>query len=130
MRNMKLIGKLKTIAKQLKTEIVAIYLAAKDRETPLIAKVVSLIVVSYALSPIDLLPDFIPIIGYLDDLILLPLGIRLAIYLVPKPILERCRHEAKGLIEKNFVGGKVAGGLVLLIWIALLYLLVKKLGFL
>ncbi len=85
--------KLKTRAKSLKREIHALYLATHDSRTPWYAKAVIVCVVAYALSPIDLIPDFIPVLGYLDDLLLLPLGIYFALKLIPLDVLTdaRCR---------------------------------------
>ena len=88
---------LKTIkakATQLKGEIVALYLAGRDPRTPWYAKAMIAAVLAYALSPIDLIPDFIPILGYLDDLVLLPIGIWLAIRMIPVEILQDCRQRA------------------------------------
>ena len=89
--------KLKEQAKQLKSDIPAVYLALKHKETPLLAKVLAAFVVVYALSPIDLIPDFIPVLGYLDDIILLPGLIALIIKLIPGEIFEECRQEAADL---------------------------------
>lgn len=88
---------LKERAKKLKTDIPTIFLALKDKETPLIAKVFAGITVVYALSPIDLVPDFIPVLGYLDDVILLPALIALTIRFIPKAVLERNRELSEGL---------------------------------
>ena len=82
-------------AKQLKLEIYALYLAYQDPRTPWYAKVMALIIVAYAFSPIDLIPDFIPILGYLDDLILLPLGVALTLRLIPPAVLAECRASAQ-----------------------------------
>ena len=84
---MLLLAKLKQRARQLKTETFALYLAARDRRTPWYAKLLVAGIVAYALSPIDLIPDFVPILGYLDDLILIPIGITVAIKLIPLPIM-------------------------------------------
>ena len=84
---------------KLKTDIPAIFLALKRPETPLIAKVLAGVTVAYALSPIDLVPDFIPVLGYLDDLLILPLLVSLTIKLIPKSVFESCRDEAKDLWE-------------------------------
>lgn len=81
-------------ARALKREIHALYLACRDPRTPWYAKLVAGLVAAYALSPIDLIPDPIPIVGYLDDLILLPLGIILARKLIPPDVLEDCRRRA------------------------------------
>jgi len=84
-------------ARQLKTDIPALFIALKDKQTPLLAKVLAGIVVVYALSPIDLIPDFIPVLGYLDDLIILPALIAITIKLIPKDVLNKCKEEAKSL---------------------------------
>lgn len=87
----------KNRAKQLKTDIPAIFLAMKKKETPLLAKILGMVIVAYALSPIDLVPDFIPILGMLDDLILLPALIYCLIRLIPGDVFTQCRREAEGL---------------------------------
>ena len=88
-------------AKQLKSDIPAIFLAFKDKDTPIIAKILAAVTVAYALSPIDLIPDFIPVLGYLDDLIVLPALAALTIKLIPKEKFEECRIKAEGLWEKS-----------------------------
>ncbi|MGD8573112.1 MAG: YkvA family protein [Gammaproteobacteria bacterium] len=80
-----------SIANSLQTNVYALYLASRDRRVPLLPKVLVGLVVAYALSPIDLIPDFIPVLGYLDDLLIVPLGVWLAIRLVPKDIWQECR---------------------------------------
>lgn len=92
---------LKERAKQLKSDIPAIFLALKDRETPFLAKALAALIILYALSPIDLIPDFIPVLGYLDDLIILPVLITVTVKLIPKPIMERCRQEAVNQSRKE-----------------------------
>lgn len=89
-----MLEKIKAKATQLKREIVALYLAGRDPRTPWYAKVIIAAVVAYALSPIDLIPDFIPVLGYVDDLVLLPIGIWLAIRMIPEEILQDCRRRA------------------------------------
>ena len=88
---------LKERAKKLKYDIPAVFIAMKKKETPIIAKILAGITVAYALSPIDLIPDFIPVLGYLDDVLLLPVLIALTIKLLPKDVFEKCRMEAKDL---------------------------------
>lgn len=88
---------IKERAKKLKTDIPAIFLALKDEETPSSAKIIAAITVAYALSPIDLIPDFVPILGYLDDVILLPALVALTVRLIPKEIMERNRKLAEDL---------------------------------
>ena len=83
---------LKQLAKKLKKETYAVYLASKDSRTPWYARLLSIIIVAYAFSPIDLIPDFVPILGYLDDLIIVPLGIWFVIKMIPKNILAECRE--------------------------------------
>src|SRR3954465_14319660 len=91
---MRLMSQLQRWARTLKRDTVALYLAARDPRVPWYAKAVAACVAAYALSPIDLIPDFIPVLGYLDDLILLPLGILLAVRLVPPAIMAELRAEA------------------------------------
>lgn len=88
---------LKEHAKKLKTDIPAVFLALKDRKTPLIAKITAGITVAYALSPIDLIPDFIPVLGYLDDVILLPALIALTIKLIPKNVWTECQKKSENM---------------------------------
>ena len=90
-----LITKLKMFARGMKVQISALYLAIKDPAVPKVAKWLGVAVVAYALSPIDLIPDFIPVIGYLDDLIILPLGIYLAIKLIPEVVWSDCLAKAE-----------------------------------
>ena len=88
---------LKARAKKLKTDIPALFLAIKDNDTPILAKVFAGITVAYALSPVDLVPDFIPVLGYLDDIILLPMLVALIIKFIPQDVLERNRKQAEGM---------------------------------
>jgi uncharacterized membrane protein YkvA (DUF1232 family) len=85
----------KARAKTLKREVYALYLCSRHPNTPLYAKLCALIIVAYALSPIDLIPDFIPVIGYLDDLVVIPLGITLLIRIMPQDVLRECRQKAQ-----------------------------------
>ncbi|MHC1729642.1 MAG: YkvA family protein [Syntrophobacteraceae bacterium] len=85
--------RLRNWARILKRDIMALYLAMKHPETPMYAKIAAAVVVGYALSPVDLIPDFIPVLGYLDDVILLPLGIALVIKLIPCEVLDSCRRD-------------------------------------
>ena len=94
-----LFDKMKAWSGRLKSEIKALYLAFRHPDTPVFAKVWVGCVVAYAISPIDLIPDFIPIIGYLDDLVLLPLGIWLAIKMIPPDVLAECRSNASKPME-------------------------------
>ncbi len=87
----------KSRAKQLKKELPAIYIAMHKKETPRAAKILAILIVAYALSPIDIIPDFIPVLGLLDDLILLPILVALLIKIIPTDLMNRCRIEAEGL---------------------------------
>jgi len=84
-------------AKELKTDIPAVFIALRKKETPLLSKILAGITVAYALSPIDLIPDFIPVLGYLDDVILLPSLIALTIKFIPGEVFAECRKESEGL---------------------------------
>ncbi len=90
-------SKLTEKAKKLKTDIPAVFLALKDKRTPWYAKIIAAIVVVYALSPIDLIPDFIPVLGYLDDIIILPALIAWCIRCIPGDVFEDCRSRSEGL---------------------------------
>jgi uncharacterized membrane protein YkvA (DUF1232 family) len=111
------IGRLKRWAQSLKVEVYALYLAYKDPRVPWYARVFAAVVVGYAFSPIDLIPDPIPVLGYLDDLVIIPLGIALAIKMIPPQILAECREEARGVKDRPV--GKVAAVVVVTVWIAL-----------
>ena len=89
--------KLKDRAKKLKTDVPAVFLALKEKKTPWYAKMIAAIVVIYALSPIDLIPDFIPVLGYLDDVIILPALIAWCVKCIPEDVLTDCRTRAVGL---------------------------------
>ena len=107
-------------ARALKRQAVALYLASRDPRTPWYAKALALCVVGYALSPIDLIPDFIPVLGYLDDLILLPLGVALVVRLVPKGVWAESMARAEKLADRPTAAGRVAAAVIALVWIALL----------
>lgn len=93
------------------------YLASRDRRVPLAAKLVAAAVAAYALSPIDLIPDFIPVLGYLDDLILVPAGIALAIKLVPPHVLADCRAEAGRRFAQSGPTSRVGAVIVVVLWV-------------
>ena len=109
--------KLKKWAKSLKAETYAIYLAARDPRTPWYAKALAFVIAAYAVSPIDLIPDFIPVLGYLDDLIIVPIGIALVIKLIPSVVLSECRMKADTVIMNRTVSWSVAA-VIVGIWIA------------
>jgi uncharacterized membrane protein YkvA (DUF1232 family) len=103
--------------RQLERETLALYLAYRDPRTPWYAKVWAAIVVAYALSPIDLIPDFIPLLGYLDDLLLVPLGIALAIRLIPPAVLSDCRAQAARQSLASVPGARLVAGGIVLLWV-------------
>jgi len=105
-------------ARGLKRDTVALYLAARDPRVPWYAKAVAACVAAYALSPIDLIPDFVPVIGYLDDIILVPLGIGLAIRLIPPGILEEHRQRALARIAERPVS-RIGAVVIIMIWVVL-----------
>lgn len=121
---MGIVDQLRHYAKQLKLELAALYLACRDPRVPWYAKVIAVCVIAYALSPIDLIPDPIPVLGYLDDLLLLPLGIVLAIRLIPPDIMAKCRQQAQ-TAPPNLRQNWFAAALVVLLWILLAYLAIQ-----
>jgi uncharacterized membrane protein YkvA (DUF1232 family) len=116
---MQFLAKLKAHAHHLKAETLALYFAARDPGTPWYAKLLVAAIVAYALSPIDLIPDFVPLIGYLDDLILIPLGIALAIRLIPPAVLADCRARAQACAQNCKPVSRVAGAVIVLLWLVL-----------
>ena len=105
-------------ARQLKVEVYAVYLAYKDPRVPLPARIFAACVVGYAFSPIDLIPDPIPILGYLDDLVLIPVGIWLALRMIPAPVMAECREKARAIIKQGKPVNRVAAAVIIAIWIA------------
>jgi len=110
---------LKRRVEDLERETFALYLAARHPRTPWYAKVFVAIVVAYAVSPIDLIPDFIPVLGFLDDLILIPAGAWIAFRLIPGDVLDECRSRARESLEEGRPSGRAAAVVVVLIWLAL-----------
>ncbi len=115
---------LKQWARRLKRDAVAVWLIARDARTPKFAKILALLVAAYAFSPIDLIPDFIPILGFLDDLIIVPLGIWWVIQLIPPALLEENRQRAE-LMDFRY-SSRWAAVIILLVWVIVLILLVKS----
>jgi uncharacterized membrane protein YkvA (DUF1232 family) len=112
-----LIENLKKRAADLKLETFALYLAYRDQRTPWYAKAFAGVVIAYAFSPIDLIPDFIPVLGYLDDLVLVPLGIALVLKMIPPDVMVECREKTR---EFNRTGKPVnwfAAFIIILIWL-------------
>ena len=110
-----MIERLKAWARALKRDVVALWLAARDPRTPLAAKLLAGAVAAYALSAIDLIPDFVPVLGYLDDLLIVPAGIWLAVRMIPAALLEEFRAAALAREPPRSLAGAVAIGLV---WLA------------
>lgn len=100
---MRLLERVKRWARRIKRDVVALWIAARDPRTPLPAKVMAAAVAAYALSPIDLIPDFIPVLGYLDDLLIVPVGIMLAVKLIPTPLRAKFRAAAAGRASPSAV---------------------------
>lgn len=114
------IDHLRKRAKDLKHETYAIYLAYHDPRVPWYAKVICACTVGYALSPIDLIPDFIPVLGYLDDLIIVPAGLALAIKLIPEEVMCECRSNAEERMNRKGPRNYVAASIFLAIWLGLI----------
>ena len=110
----------------MKTDILALWIAARDRRTRSAAKWIAAIVAAYALSPIDLIPDFIPILGYMDDLLIVPIGIVLAVRLIPEPLMAEFRTEASR--RTNRPTSVTAAVAIILLWLALGLCAVRALG--
>lgn len=122
-------ARLRRRASRLKRQVWALFLAFKDPRTPLLARVVIIVAVAYAVSPIDLIPDFIPVLGQLDDLLILPLLIALAIRMIPPDVTVRCRREAWRHLRAgervNTPAGTIAAVVFALAWIAAIAWLVS-----
>ncbi len=109
----------KTRARALKTEVYAMYLAYRDPRVPWYARLFAACVVAYAFSPIDLIPDPIPVLGYLDDLVLIPLGIWLALKMIPPQVMADCRARAQEELARAKPVNWVAAGVIIAVWIGL-----------
>ena len=116
---MKRLERWKQRASQLKQEVHALALACKDPRVPWYPKLLAVCIVAYALSPIDLIPDFIPVLGYLDDLILVPLGIYLLLKMIPDEVMTECRDRAKQYADQKTPSNWLAAAFVIVIWIIL-----------
>ena len=116
---------LKDRAKQLKTDIPAVFLALKRRETPWGAKVLAALTIGYALSPIDLIPDFIPVLGYLDDLIILPAMVALTVRLIPAEVMADCRAQAEGMWQNGKPKRWYYAIPIIAVWLLIVFLIVR-----
>jgi uncharacterized membrane protein YkvA (DUF1232 family) len=112
------VQKLRDWARRLQAETLALWFAARDARTPWYAKLVVAVVVAYALSPVDLVPDFIPVLGLVDDVILIPLGVALALRLIPADAIADARARARGALADPRPRNRVAGAVIVALWIA------------
>ena len=108
-------------ARALKRDVLVVYLAARDPRTPWALRLLALAVAAYALSPIDLVPDFIPVLGYLDDLLIVPLGLALVLRLLPPPVLLAARERAARMLARP--RSWLAAALIIMLWVLLAVLL-------
>lgn len=122
---MSLLARFKQRVRELESETFALYLAARHPATPWYAKLLVAGIVAYAFSPIDLIPDFVPILGYVDDLILIPLGIALALRLIPPAVMTECRARAAQAINNRKPVSRIAAAVIIAIWAVLTALCVK-----
>ncbi len=114
---------LKDKARMLKRQALTVYFAARDPRTPLLVRLLALGIAAYAFSPIDLIPDFIPVLGYLDDLILIPLGIALVVKLVPHEVMQSAHAQAAEAAERPT--SRAAAAVIVIVWLALTLLIVR-----
>jgi uncharacterized membrane protein YkvA (DUF1232 family) len=108
---------LKARVRQVKIDLIALGLAARDPRTPWYAKAIVVACVAYALSPVDVIPDFIPVIGLIDDLVFIPLALAIAVRFIPEDVLADCRGRAGEIMEKKT--SRAAGIVIVTLWIAL-----------
>jgi uncharacterized membrane protein YkvA (DUF1232 family) len=113
-------------ARLIKRDTLALYLACRHPRTPWYAKLCAALVAAYALSPIDLIPDVVPILGYLDDVILVPLGIVVAVRLIPGPVLAECREQAEVMVDRPT--NRAAASIIVVVWIVAAAVLVAAVG--
>ena len=112
-----MLNQLKLWTKKLKKQLFILYLAYKDERVSWYTKVFTACVVAYAFSPIDLIPDFIPVLGYIDDIIIVPLGIMLALKMLPTSVIEDCTIKAEELIQNERPKNWVAGSIIIIVWL-------------
>ncbi len=119
-------------ARALKADTYAVYLACRDPRVPWYARLLAACIVAYAFSPIDLIPDFVPVLGYLDDLILIPLGIALLLCMIPAPVMAECREQAHAALAEGKPTSWVAASIIIAIWLLLaalgIAIIVRALG--
>jgi len=115
-------------AKRLQSETYALYLAYRDPRTPWYAKALAALVLAYAFSPIDLIPDFIPLLGHLDDLVLVPAGLALALRIIPPEVLQEARAKSAEVMATDMPTSRAAAIVVAIIWLMLAALLIGLVG--
>lgn len=115
-----MLNELKNWAKRLKRNVFVLYFAYRDSRTPWYAKAFAVCVVAYAFSPIDLIPDFIPVLGYLDDLILIPVGIAIALKMIPVTVIQDCTEKAEERLKEGKPKNWLVGGIIIAAWAAAL----------
>jgi len=109
-------------AQAVKRDVIALYIAARDPRVPWYAKALAMAIAAYALSPIDLIPDFIPVLGYLDDLVIVPAGILLVVWLIPAPLMAEFRAQAVDIRDRP--RSRVAAAVIVILWITAAVLLI------
>ncbi len=119
------IENLKQKTRELKKEVFALYFALKDKRTPWYAKAFSALVLAYAFSPIDLIPDFVPVLGYLDDLVIIPAGIALALKMIPTNVMADARISSENHIQESKPLGWAGAVFIILIWAAVLFFIYR-----
>jgi len=117
--------KLEKWAKKLKRDIPAIFLSLQDKDTPILAKILGGITVGYALSPVDLIPDVVPVLGYLDDVLILPALVTLTVKLIPPKVIERYRQEAEGMWEDGKPKKWYYSVPIVILWVLIIWMVVK-----
>lgn len=118
--------KIQKTAAQLKIDIPAVWLVLKDKETPLLPKIIAGITIAYALSPVDLIPDFIPVIGYLDDLLIIPFLVSLVIKLIPEEKFNQCREQARDLWKDGKPKKWYYAIPIVIFWLLIVWLIVRN----
>lgn len=119
-----MLSQLKSWARDIKRDVVTVYFAARHPQAPMLARVAAMLVAAYALSPIDLIPDFIPVLGYLDDLLVVPLGLWLVLRLMPEEVLAHARLQANALLDRP--RSILAATCFVLVWLTLGFFLVRN----
>lgn len=120
---MRLVAGWKQRARAIKRDTLALYLACRRGDTPWYAKLVAASVVAYALSPIDVIPDFVPVLGYLDDLVLIPAGMVLAVRLIPAGVMAECRAQAQDMSERPT--NRAVAAVIIAVWVLIAFLAIR-----